>query len=132
MPKWGTQGEDADVVARLKSCYSVVMGTIVGSEFQNVRFPFATVVFTVRPIDNIAGIPIDKDFTVSFPIDSLPEDADKRRIFLSDRSKEDVGKLMIFFLPEAPSSSGAFACEWLNFRDYSPDFFRLIDSNRTK
>ena len=132
MPKWGWQGEDADVLARLKNCYSVVMGTIVGSDLQNVKYPFATVLLTVRPIDNIAGTPIENNFTVSFPIDSLPQDSAKRQTFILERPKKDVGKLMMFFLPEAPSSQNAFACEWLDFREYSPDFFRLIDSNRKK
>jgi hypothetical protein len=131
-PKWDFQGDDADVLARVKDSYSVVMGTIVGSELQNVKVPFATVVLTVLPIDNFAGIPIKEKFTVSFPIDSLPEDNEKREVFILERSKKDIGKLMVFFLAEAPSAPNVFRCEWLDFREYSPDFFRLIDSNRRK
>jgi hypothetical protein len=132
MPKWGFHGEDADVLARMNECYSVVMGTIVGTELQNINYPFATVVFSVRSVDSLVGSPVEGMFTVSFPIDSLPENIEERHKFISERTKKDIGKLMVFFLPSAPSEENAFQSEWLDFREFSPEFFRLIDSNRPK
>ncbi len=131
-PKWGFQGEDSDVLIRLEESFSVVMGTIVESTLQNIKYPFATVVFTVRPIDNIAGRVIEKNFKMAFPIDSLPESETVRQKFISERPKKDIGKLIILFLPRAPTAENIFVCEWLDFREYSPEFFRLIDSHRIK
>lgn len=124
-PRWGLLGEDAGLERSFAEAHNVLSFIIDQSRLEKVKPPFAEVVHSATVVSVFKGTlkPLDK-IEIAFPTDSLPMEEDKRKEFIEQAEKKNIGYVRIAFLGEGKGNR--YDTEWVNLADYDDGMLGYI------
>jgi hypothetical protein len=127
-PRWGFLGDDSSLRETIKESGQVILVCVYQTSLNDVRPPFAEVVFEATVVQVIKGKHKMGDrISIRFRTDSLPHDEAERAKFIEGAAAKNIGSLRIAFLPGALTKD--YDCEWLEVPAFDHEMLAFAKKN---
>ncbi len=127
-PRWGLLGNDDSLRETIKECNQVLLLCIYQTTIEDIKPPFATVVFRGTIVQAVKGThKLGDKITLRFPTDSLSIEETDRIKFIEGADAKNLGALKMAFLRGQQTMN--YSCEWLDVPTYDADMLDFATKN---
>ncbi len=124
-PRWVFAGDDESLMDSFDDAKGVVMVCVTDTELQDVKPPFATVIYHGTVVEALKGsLKTGQGIKFSIHTDSLPKDEAKRKAFVAERRETARGSLRFAFLFE--ERDGIYRSDWTLVPRYEQQMHRFL------
>jgi hypothetical protein len=127
-PRWGFLGDDEALELRIKEAKAVYQVCVYDVALQDVKPPFAKVVYKATVTGAYKGShKIGDKISITFLTDSLSLDQTERDSFISKANQRLKGSLRFTFLNSQTDNN--YFCEFMDVPEYSLEMSNFLESN---
>jgi hypothetical protein len=128
-PRWKFLGDDDSLRETIRECSQVLLICVYQTSLEDVKPPFAMVVFHATVVQSVKGAhKLGDRISIRFVTDRLPSDEAERSKFIADRAAKNAGALRMAFIRDG--KDGVYSCEWLDVPTYEPAMLDFAMKNR--